>query len=302
MSKVDELKPLADRFAVTWCYDWGGGRLFIDGQADAIEKTDPDIYEIKTSTWALNIAESELELSREIHRLIEQELCDDVFPMGMGDPAPGEFVDVEQWFYPLFGKNSSILDVVPEGVLKEAVELYFDAEDRISDYFTEDDPFAYVLPHDLHPVVHSVIKRLCSEEAKKLRDEDAVHEIEIRRFDLILETDPPVRVQSGQIVEGLRGLNGIGKGVALLNGMPQDGSAGSHRRASIFKEWIESKKSLGHLVTTAKGVFAGKEVDGVLAVAVFDLSLHEAETAVESTQCGLGLFIGEHLIPQFIRR
>jgi hypothetical protein len=50
MSKVDELKPLADRFAVTWCYDWAGGRQFLDGQADSIKEIDSALYEVKTST------------------------------------------------------------------------------------------------------------------------------------------------------------------------------------------------------------------------------------------------------------
>ena len=35
MSEINALKPLADRFAVTWCYDWAGGRWLLDGQADA---------------------------------------------------------------------------------------------------------------------------------------------------------------------------------------------------------------------------------------------------------------------------
>jgi len=298
MSKVDELKPLADRFACTWCYDWAGGRRLLDGQADSIEEIDSDIFEIKTSTWALNVEDAEVELSKEIYRLTEDELREDSEPMGMGEPAPGEFVDTEPWFYPLFGENRVILDAVPESVLKVAVELYFDTEDCISDYFTEDDPFIFVLPKGLHPTVKAVLERLCGEEAQKLREDETAYEREISRYDLIIETDPPFRVQSGQIVEGL---SGIGKGIALLNGMPQDGSAGSHRRASIFNQWLESTKSSGHPVILAKGVFAGKEVDGVLAVAVFDLSLHEAEIAVRSTSCGFGLFIGEDLIPQFIR-
>lgn len=298
LSKLHELKPLADDFARSWCYDWGGGRRFLDGQADSIEKIDSDLYEVKTSTWALNVEDAAMELSKEVHRLTEDQLREGSEPMGMGDLAPGEFVDLEQSFYPLFEESKGLLDEVPESVLKESVEAYYDAAGHISDYFTEDDPFIFVLPTGLHPTVKAVLERLCSEEAQKLRDEVAAHESKIRLFDLIVDTDPPFKVKFGQKVEAQEA---IGKGVALINGMPQDGSAGSHRRASIFKEWIESKKSMGHLVTPAKGVFAGKEVDGVLAVAVFDLPLHEAEIAVRSTSCGLGLFIGEDLIPQYIR-
>ena len=183
--------------------------------------------------------------------------------------------------------------------MREAVETYFDTKGYISDYFTEEDPFEFVLPDGLHPTVHTVLERLCREEAQKLREEETAYELEIRLFDLIIETDPPMTVKLGQKVECSQEM--LGKGIALLNGMPQDRSAGAHGRASIFKRWIESTKSSGHLVALAKGVFAGKEVDGVLAIAVFDLSLQESEKAIKSTSNGIGLFIGEDLMPQFIR-
>jgi len=298
MSKLDKLKPLADRFACYWCYDWAGGRRFLDGQADSIEKIDPNLYEVKTSTWALNVENAVVELSKEIHRLTEEDLREEVIRGGMGDEAPGEFIDVEQWFYPLISDKGSELDAVPESVIDDAVKLYFDSKGHISDFFTETDPFAFVLPSVLHPTVKEVLERLCCEEAQKLRDEDAAFERKIRLFDLIVNTDPPFKVKLGQKVEALQATC---KGVALLNGMPQDGSAGSHGRASIFKRWIEFTNSSGHLIVPVKGVFAGEEVDGVLAVAVFDLHLQEAEIAVRSTSCGLGLFIGEDLIPQLIR-
>ena len=298
MSKIHDLKPLADRFAVTWCYDWAGGRQFLDGQADSIEEIDSDLYEVKTSTWALNLEDAELELSKEVHRLTEDELGEDSEPMGMGDPAPGEYVDFEQSHYPLFEETMSLLDEVPESILEEAVETYFDAKDCISDYFTEADPFAFVLPSGLHSTVKAVLERLCSEEAQKLREEETAYELEIRIFDLIVDTDPPFKVKLGQKVEALQA---IGKGVALLNGMPSDNSAGSHGRASLLKKWAESMRASGHLVAPVKGVFAGRDIDGPLAVAVFDLSLQESEKAIKSTSNGIGLFIGEDLIPQFIR-
>jgi hypothetical protein len=84
--------------------------------------------------------------------------------------------------------------------------------------------------------------------------------------------------------------------------MPHDSSPSSHVRASGFKKWVESQLAGGRLVFPVKGVFAGNAVDGVLAVAVFDISRHEAEVAARSTAIGFGLFIGDDFIPQFISR
>ena len=301
MSNIDNLKSLADRFACYWCYDWGGGgRLLLDGQAYSIEEIECDLYEVKTSTWAIDLETANLELSKEIHRLTKGDLQLELIRGGMGDVAPGEYVDVEQCFYPLFSDNSGLLDAVPENVLTEAVEIYCKEKDCLADYFTEDDPFQFVLPGGLHPAVHDVLQRLCRREAKKLRAEADAHEREIRRFDLTIQMNAPVVVKSGQFVKAVSGL--MGQGIAVLNGMPQDRSAGSHVKASSFKKWIESQVAGGRLVFPVKGVFAGNAVDGVLAVAVFNISRNEAEAAVQSTSIGFGVFIDDDFMPKFIRR
>jgi len=54
-------------------------------------------------------------------------------------------------------------------------------------------------------------------------------------------------------------------------------------------------------VFPVRGVFAGNTVDGVLTVAVVDISRHEAEVAVRSTSIGHGLFIGDDFMPEFVR-
>lgn len=302
MSKATNLKRLADLFACTWCYDWKSGYRLIEGKAVYLKKTvEPDSFEVRTSVWALDLQNAELELTEEVHRLTEKDLRSSRQPMGVQDDTPGEFVDIDQWRMPaLFTEEGSDLNSVPEAILSHAVEIYSERKDCVSDYFTEDDPFEFVLPVGLHPTVHAVLERLCREEAKKLRKKAAAHKRKIRRFNLTIQTLPPVVVKSGQRVDGMSFL--IGQGVAVLNGMPRDGSASSHVIASSFKKWIESQAAAGRSVFPVKGVFAGEEVDGRLAVAVFDLSRNEAEVAVRSTSIGFGLFVGDNYLPQFIQR
>jgi|GEM_PF-3097191 len=303
MSKVDELKHLADLFARTWCYDWKFGHRLIDGNAIYVkEVVDPDCFEVRTCTWALDLENAQLERTEEVHRLTEKDLLSKKQPTGVQDDTPGEFVDIDQWLMPsLFTENGSDLDGVPEDVLTKAVEKYSEERDCLWDYFTEDDPFEFVLPAGLHPTVHDVLQRLCQKEARKLRAEAAAHEREIRNFDLTIQMNSPVVVKSGQLVEGASSL--IGQGVAVLNGMPKYcGSAGSQREALSFKKWVESQVAGGRLVFPVKGVFAGNATDGSLAVAVFDISRHETEEAVRSTAIGFGLFIGDDFMPQFISR
>jgi hypothetical protein len=304
MRKPLKLKNLADLFACAWCYDWGGGRIFVAGKADSIRNIESNIYELKCSTWALNLDDAELELSREIHRLTQEELELESFPMGIGDEAPGEYVDFEQSGYPLFSNdNHNLLDAVPEIILKKAVKMYFDKKGSLGDYFTEDDPYEYALPDDLHPKVYAVLERLCCAELKRLRKNHAAHESKIREFDLILDSNPPIRVKTDQPVDVLQGI--IGSGIGVFNGMPQSGSTGlnmqaSSSKSSSFKKWIESMTVKGHKVCSAKGVFAGEEAEGPLLIAVFDVSRQETESVALSTSIGIGLFIGEDYIPQFI--
>jgi len=300
MNKVDEIKPLADRFARYWCYDWAGGRRLLEGQVDSVEEIESDLYEVKTSTWAIDLETANLELSKEIHRLTTEDLQLEFIRGGMGDVAPGEYVDFEQSIYPILTDEPILLDTVPERVLKAAVESYCSETDFLWDFFEEDDPFAFILPQALHPAVTAVLERLCREKSKELTAEDAAHRHKIRQFILIIETDPPFQVESGKKVEFIPEL--VGKGIILLSGMPHDSSPSSHVRASGFKKWVESQLAGGRLVFPVKGVFAGNAVDGVLAVAVFDISRHEAEVAARSTAIGFGLFIGDDFMPQFISR
>ena len=299
----DRLKKLADRFACAWCYDWGGGRIFITGKADSITNIESNIYELKTTTWALNLEDAELELSREIHCLTQEDLELESFPMGMGGAAPGEYVDFEQSGYPLFSDDHSELNAVPEIILKKAVKMYFDKNGCLGDYFTEDDPYEYALPNDLHPKVYAVLERLCCAESKRLMKNQAAYERKIRQFDLILDSNPPIRVKTDQPVDVLQGI--IGSGIGVFNGMPKSGSTGLNMqayssKATSFKKWIESMTVKGHKVCSAKGVFAGEEAEGPLLIAVFDISRQETESAARSTSIGIGLFIGEDYIPQFI--
>ena len=304
MRKPNKLKNLADLFACTWCYDWGGGRIFVAGKADSIRNIESNIYELKCSTWTLNLEDAELELSREIHRLTQEELELESFPMGIGDEAPGEYVDFEQSGYPLFSNdNHNLLDAVPEIILKKAVKMYFDKKGSLGDYFTEDEPYEYALPDDLHPKVYAVLERLCCAELKRLRKNQSAHERKIQQFDLILDSDPPIRVKTDQPVDVLQGI--IGSGIGVFNGMPQSGSTGlkmqaSSSKSSSFKKWIESMTVKGHKVCSAKGVFAGEEAEGPLLIAVYEVSRQETESVALSTSIGIGLFIGEDYIPQFI--
>jgi hypothetical protein len=302
MSVLDDLKPFANRFATTWCYGWKFGCRLIEGEAVSIVRVPKSkCFEVRTSAWALDLECAELERSEEVYRLTEEDLLSSQRPMGVQDDSPGEYVNGVQWHTPsLFTENGSDLNSVPDRILSQAVELYFDVKDYLSDYFTEDDPYEFVLPVGLHPVVHSVLDRLCREEAQKLREKSAEHERRIRIFDLILETEPPVTVNSGQLVEGLRDLKSFGKGVAVLNGMPQDGSPGSHIRASGFHQQIKAKKESGHLVVLAKGIFGGVMQEGILVVAIFDVSRADSESLLKLCSRQFGLFIADDLLPQFI--
>ena len=300
MNKVYEIKPLADRFARYWCYDWVGGRRLLEGKVDSVEKIESDLYEVRTSTWAIDLETANLELSKEIHRLTTADLQMEFIRGGMGDVAPGEFVDFEQSIYPILTDEPISLETVPERVLKAAVESYCSETDFLWDFYAEDDPFAFVIPQSLHPTVTAVLERLCREKSKELTAEDAAYRHKIRQFILIIETDPPFQVESGKKVEFIPEL--VGKGIILLNGMPDDSSPSSHVRASGFKKWVDLQVAGGHLVFPVKGVSAGNAVDGVLAVAVFDISRNEAEVAVRSASTGFGLYIGGDFMPQFIRR
>ena len=279
----DRLKKLADRFACAWCYDWGGGRIFVAGKADSLRNIESNTYELKSSTWALNLEDAELELSREIHCLTQEDLELESFPMGMGGEAPGEYVDFEQSGYPLFSNdNHNLLDAVPEIILKKAVKMYFDKKGCLGDYFTEDDPYEYALPNDLHPKVYAVLERLCCAESKRLMKNQAAHERKIRQFDLIIHSNPPTRVKTDQPADDPQGV--IGSGIGVFNGMPQSGSSGlnmqaSSLKASSFKKWIETMTVKGYEVCSAKGVFAGEEAEGHLLVAVFGISRQETESA-----------------------
>jgi hypothetical protein len=302
MGKIDDLKPFANRFATTWCYGWKLGYRLIEGDAVSIVRVPKSkCFEVRTSAWALDLECAKLERSEEVYRLTEEDLLSSKWPMGVQDDSPGEFVNGNHWHTPsIFTQNGVDLNSVPDQVLSNAVELYFDVKDYLSDYFTEDDPYKFVLPVGLHPVIHSVLDRLCSEEAQKLREESAEHERKIRIFDLTLETKPPITVSSDQLVEGLRDLKGFGKGVAVLNGMPQDGSSGSSIRAGRFHQEINAKKESGHLVVLAKGIFGGVMQDGILVVAVFDVSRTDSESLLKLCSKQFGLFIANDLIPQFI--
>ena len=138
--------------------------------------------------------------------------------MGMGEETPGEHIDFEQSGYPLFSDDHSELDAVPVSILKKAVKMYFDEKGSLGDYFTDEDPYEYALPDDLHPNVNDDLECLCSVESTRLRKNDAAHERKTRQFDLIIHSNPPTRVKTDQPVDDPQGV--IGSGIGVFNGMP----------------------------------------------------------------------------------
>ena len=175
MNKLDKLKKLADVFARTWCYDWRSGYSLIEGEAVYIKKAvDPDSFNVRTCVWALDMQSAELECTEEVYQLTEEDLRSNKQPMELYSDAPGEFVDAVQYrVSSLFTENGSDLDGVPEEVLSKAVEKYYEEKDSVSDYFTEDDPFKFVLPVGLNATVRAVLQRLCRKAARKLKAEAA---------------------------------------------------------------------------------------------------------------------------------